>query len=252
MVTRPRILRRPVARHPAVRKVLLGCGIASSVLYIASDIIGSLRYPGYSWLDQEFSELTAQGAPTRPLMIALVEFPYNLLVLAFAAALWTSAGPKQRPARLAAASLVGYVVFGFIGGMITPMNTREILAAGAASSRNAFHGPMTMVSSIFCAAAIVFGGRLLGTRFRYYSYTTVVLLVVFGALAGLQIPQMGANQPTPWMGLEERINIYAIMLWMALLAVGLLRAEATRPSRQLGRPPETPRTTRGDHGTLPL
>lgn len=214
-----------------LRKLLLGSGLASSVLYIAADIIGSLRYPGYSWLDQEFSELTAQGAPTRPLMIALVELPYNLLVLALAAGLWTATGPRQRAARIAAAALVGYVLFGFIGGTITPMNTREVLAAGEATSRNAFHGPMTMVSSISCAAAIVFGGQLLGKRFRYYSYATVVTLVVFGALAGSQIPQMEANQPTPWMGLEERVNIYAIMLWFAVLAVGLLRAEATGPRR---------------------
>ena len=54
-----------------VRKILLGCGIVSSVLYVVSDVIGALRYPSYSYADQEFSELTAQGSPVRPLMIAL-------------------------------------------------------------------------------------------------------------------------------------------------------------------------------------
>ena len=43
------------------RKILLICGIVSSVLYIVSDVLGTLRYPGYSYTDQEFSELTAQG-----------------------------------------------------------------------------------------------------------------------------------------------------------------------------------------------
>ena len=64
-----------------VRKILLICGIVSSVWYVVTDVIGTLRYPGYSYADQWFSELTAQGAPTRPLMIALNEFPYILLVL---------------------------------------------------------------------------------------------------------------------------------------------------------------------------
>jgi hypothetical protein len=36
---------------------------------------------------------------------------------------------------------------------------------------------------------------------------------------------MAANEPTPWMGIEERINIYATMLWVAVLAIGLLRAQ---------------------------
>ena len=66
------------------RKVLLGCGVVSSVLYVVSDVIGTLRYKGYSYTEQEFSELTAQGSPVRPLMVALNEFPYTLLVAAFA------------------------------------------------------------------------------------------------------------------------------------------------------------------------
>jgi hypothetical protein len=51
---------------------------------------------------------------------------------------------------------------------------------------------------------------------------------VFGVLASLQAGRMEANQPTPWMGIEERINIYATMLWMAVLAIGLLRAQNAR------------------------
>jgi uncharacterized membrane protein len=73
-----------------------------------------------------------------------------------------------------------------------------------------------------------FGSTLLGKRFQYYSYATIAILLVLGALAGLQGGQMEANQPTPWMGVEERINIYATMLWVALLAIGLLRAQKAR------------------------
>jgi hypothetical protein len=224
MVAVPLSLRRNLAQHARVRELFLGCGIASSVLYIAADIIGSLRYPGYSWLDQEFSELTAQGAPTRPLMIALVEFPYNLLVLAFAGGLWTAVGPKQRAGRLAAAGLVGFAAFGFVAGTITPMATREIMAAGDDTLRNSFHGPLTLVSDLFLMAGMGFTGRLLGKRFRYYSYTTIATLIAFGVATNVQIPDMAANQPTPWMGALERVNIYATMLWIAVLATGLLRA----------------------------
>ena len=39
-----------------VRKILLGCGIVSSVLYVAVDVLGTLRYPDYSFADQTFSE----------------------------------------------------------------------------------------------------------------------------------------------------------------------------------------------------
>ena len=210
-----------------VRKILLGCGIVSSVLYVVSEVIGSLQYPGYSYADQEFSELTAQGSPVRPLMIALNEIPYTLLVLAFAVGVWTSARPK-RAGRITGAMLLGYAAFGMAGGVVFPMNTREALAAGEGTLRNAMHIPATMVMSLFILLAMGFGASLLGKRFRYYSYGTIAILVVFGVLASLQAGQMQANEPTPWMGIEERINIFATMLWVAALAIGLLRVQKAR------------------------
>jgi hypothetical protein len=207
-----------------LRKILLGCGIVSSVLYIVTDVLGTLRYPGYSYADQTFSELTAQGAPTRPLMVALNGIPYGVLVAAFAGGVWASAGPK-RAARITRAMLLGYAAFGVAGGLVFPMRPREALAAGEGTLRNTMHIPATAVMSLFIVLAMGFGATLLEKRFRYYSYGTIAILLVFGVLASLQAGQMAANEPTPWMGIEERINIYATMLWVAALAIGLLRAQ---------------------------
>jgi len=102
-----------------VRKILLGCGVVSSVLYVVTDVLGILRYEGYSYVDQTFSELTAQGAPSRPLMVALNGIPYTLLVAAFAVGVWTSAGPR-RAARITGAALLGYAAFGMAGGRSLP------------------------------------------------------------------------------------------------------------------------------------
>ena len=207
-----------------VRKILLGCGIASSVWYVITDVIGTLRYPGYRYTEQQFSELLAVGSPVRPLMIALNEFPYNLLVLAFAAGVWETAG-RTRAGRITAAGLAGFAVFGFVTGVFFPMNTREALAAGEEGLRNAMHPVGTIVMSLSLVLAMAFGSTLLGRRFRYYTYATIAILVVFGVLTSLQVGQLEANEPTPWRGIEERINIYASMLWVAVLAIGLLRAQ---------------------------
>jgi amino acid transporter len=210
-----------------LRKILLGCGVISSVLYIAVDVLGSLRYPGYSYADQEFSELTAQDSPVRPLMVALNAVPYTLLVGAFAGGVWTSAEPK-RSARITAAMLAGYSFSGMVTGVFFPMKPREALAAGEATLRNVMHIPGTIVMSLFMVLAMGFGARLLGRRFRYYTYATIGILVVFGVLTSLQAGRLEENQPTPWMGIEERINIYATMLWVAVLAIGLLRDQEAR------------------------
>ena len=210
-----------------LRRILLVCGVVSSVLYVAVDVLGSLRYPGYRYTEQQFSELTASGSPVRPLMVALGVIPYTLLVAAFAVGVFTSA-PKKRAGRITAAMLLGYAAFGMAGGWLTPMNTREALEAGERGLRNAMHVPMTALMSLFMLLAMGFGATLLGKRFRYYSYATIAVLVVFGVLTSLQAGKMVANEATPWMGLEERINIYATMLWVAVLAIGLLRTKEAR------------------------
>jgi hypothetical protein len=66
-----------------LRTVLLACGIASSVLYVATDLLASLRYEGYSYVDQQVSELLAAGSPVRTLMVGLNVIPYAVLVTAF-------------------------------------------------------------------------------------------------------------------------------------------------------------------------
>jgi hypothetical protein len=207
-----------------VRKILLICGIVSSVWYIVTDVIGTLRYPGYSYADQWFSELTAQGAPTRDFMVALNGIPYTLLVSAFAEGVQTSAAPK-RAGRITAAMLIGYAAFGFAGGVLFPMKPREALAAGEGTLRNTMHIPATALMSLFIVLAVGFGSTLLGKRFQYYSYATIAILLVFGALTSLQAGRITTNEPTPWAGIEERMNSYGIMLWVAVLAVGLLRGQ---------------------------
>jgi len=215
-----------------VRKFLLGCGIVSSVLYVVSNVLGTLRYDGYRYADHEFSELTAQGSPVRPLMIALNAIPYTLLAGAFAAGVGGSAdrerADRERAGRVTGAMLLGCAVFGVAGGLFFPMKPREDLAAGRGTLRNAMHIPATAVMSLFVLLAMGFGATLMEKRFRYYSYGTIAVLVVFGVLASLQGGRLAANRPTPWMGLKEPINIYATMLWMAALAIGLLRAEQSR------------------------
>src|SRR5689334_19374663 len=79
----------------SIRKFLLGCGILSSMLYIGAEMYAWTRYPGYSPISQVFSELLAEGAPTRPFMVAVSTVPYNVLVAAFGIGVWISAGGRR-------------------------------------------------------------------------------------------------------------------------------------------------------------
>lgn len=202
---------------PMGRKLLLSCGAVSSVLYVlAIDVIVPLRHAGYhNFTSQMVSELMAVGAPTRNLLIWLFTL-YNLLVFALAVGVRASADGR-RSVRLTAAALAGYGIVSTAGLFLFPMDLRGTVG----SQRDALHIAATFVMSIFIVAAMAFGAFVRGRRFRVYSFATIAIVVVFGALAGfLARPMPG---PTPWLGLAERINIYATMLWMAALAASLWR-----------------------------
>jgi hypothetical protein len=60
---------------------------------------------------------------------------------------------------------------------------------------------------------------------------TVFVLAVFGTLTFWDAPGVAANLPTPWLGLWERINVFAAMSWYAVLSLALLRVPTAVPSQ---------------------
>jgi hypothetical membrane protein len=215
-----------------VRRILIVCGLVAPVLYIVTDIIASSQYPGYRYADQQISELLAKGAQSRPFMVAANLIPFDLLVAAFAAGIWAAVG-RTRAGRVAAAGLVGFAVFGTLGGGVFEMERREVMAAGQGTLRGTMHLPATGLMTLCLLVAMIFGARLLGKRFRYYTYATIVTMLGFGFLVAAQAGQLGTGQPTPWMGLEERVSSYSMMLWLVVLAIALLRAQQLTIPRRL-------------------
>lgn len=59
---------------------------------------------------------------------------------------------------------------------------------------------------------------------------TVMAIVAFGALTGIEAPKVPLGEPTPWMGLFERVLFAAWLLWLSVLAIALLRGPGPKPS----------------------
>jgi hypothetical protein len=211
-------------RFAKAAPLLLGCGVASSVLYAATDLLAGLRYDGYSFKSQAVSELSAAGAPTRPLVVGLFT-PYNALVMALGVGVWIVTR-RTRAGRLAGALLIASAVVGEVTTLFFPMDQRGT----EATLRGSMHPPLTAVMSLFIVAAMISAAALLGRRFRLYSIATILTLAVFGALAARYTPQIEEGEPTPWLGASERVNIYAYLLWVAVLAIALLRQQG--PTRR--------------------
>lgn len=204
------------------RKFLLLCGILSSLLYAALNVVVPMQWPAYHSASQTVSELSAIGAPTRTLWIWLCS-PYTLLMLAFAWGVWLSA-KNNRPLRIAGILMIAYAALGFIWPF-APMHLRETLAAGGATFSDTLHIALGAVTEVLYLLALGFAAAAFGRAFRIYSIITFIVLLVFGTLTFLDAPLVGKNQLTPLIGVWERINIGVFLLWVVVLAAILLQQE---------------------------
>ena len=60
-------------------------------------------------------------------------------------------------------------------------------------------------------------------------------LLGFGVATAVDAPRIGSNLPTPWVGLWERADIYVFLVWVAVLAVLLLRDDPLPRNVETGR-----------------
>jgi hypothetical protein len=204
------------------RKILLVCGVVSSLLYVAMTVFVAMQWPGYSSVSQTISELSAIGAPTRSLWVLPGAF-YTVLVTAYGWGVWKSAGPV-RALRIAGGLIVAYGALGLVWPF-APMHLREVLAAGGGTLSDTMHIVLGSVTVLLMLLAIGFASTALGKRFRLYSIASLAILATFGALTFLDAPGVAANLPTPWLGVWERINVGVFLLWVVVLAVTLLRVK---------------------------
>lgn len=197
------------------RKLLLGCGILSSAVYVSADVLGSLHWQGYSVANQTVSELAAIGSPSREIVMWLFT-AYNVLLIAFASGISLSAADRIDLRR--AANAIG--VIGWLGVVAAffPIHVRGY----AWTINETMHSVLTAITVFFIVGAIVFGGRTADVRFRAYSTATIALTLGFGAWSGWIGRGLAENLPTPWIGVAERICIYAYLAWIAAFAIVLL------------------------------
>jgi hypothetical protein len=211
----------PLAPFPAatMRDTWLGCGVASSLLFMAMNVVAPLRWSAYDASSQVVSELSAVGAPTRPVWVVLGLF-YTVLITAFGRGVWMAAAGNRR-LQLAGIFIALYGALGLIWPF-APMHARDVLAAGGGTFKDTLHIGLGAVTQVLYLLALAFAAAALGTAFRLYSIATFFILFTFAIPTFRAVPLVGENQPTPLLGVWQRISIGVFLLWVIVLAVVLL------------------------------
>jgi hypothetical protein len=199
-------------------EVLLGWGALSSLLWVWADVIAAYRYPGYSLASQTIGELSAVGAPTEPLVVALA-LAYGVLVSGFGVAVWECARGK-RSLRVTGALVIAYGVAGFVAPFF-PTHPR----GSPTSFTDAAHVALAGAIFLIVLLQLAFGSGASGAAFRVYSLSTLAVVVVLGVVAGCCGLGFAAGAATPWVGVAQRACVGAYLLWVTVLDAVLLKAE---------------------------
>jgi hypothetical protein len=190
-----------------LQKVLLVCGPLSALVYIGWHEIAALQWEGYSRISNAISELHLTGAPSKWMLDPWEGLVYNALVIAFGIGVRRSA-EGSRALRA-------------IGGLqILSGATFPLWLLFAEASLGA-HLVLAVVGILTWLGSMGFGAAAFGRRFRIYSLMSLAVVVTSNALALAYAPQVAEGQPTPWIGLYERIAFSAYFLWLSVLAVAL-------------------------------
>lgn len=201
----------------ASKKMLLALGVIAPVFYIViNDIVAAMNYAGYDRISRPVSELSATYAPSRPVLVPLLVI-FELLMIAFWISVWRSA-QKNLALRTSSGLMMGFAILGLLAFPF-PMTTNEVL--GANTIHTIIWGvitPLLMLAGIGATAAAF------GQRFRFYVIATLMALVFFSVLTGIEAGQVQAGGSVPWFGITERAVIAPWLLWVAVLAITLLRA----------------------------
>ena len=198
------------------RIFLLVCGLIASLLYAATDIVAGLLYPSYSFTAQAISELFAIGAPTSGFVVPIFTF-CSLLVLAFSVGVWVSA-KGSRAIRLTSLTFVGNAVNGLVLWNIYPMHMR----GAEPTFTDTMHIVLAGVGVVFVLLAVCIVALSSRGWLRVYTFVAILVLLVPGAIVFLTIPGLVMGEPTPYVGLTERISTYGYYLWQIVFIKHLI------------------------------
>ncbi len=197
-------------------------GVISFLSYLCAVIFAPLAYPGYDWLSQAVSDLSADGAPSLKLWDSLSALykAFSLLTMVIAT-LVASSSNRNKLLKLgiylftvmSLFSNVGYTMFplseaGFGGAFQDIMHVYVITA---------FVVLLSISSLILC---IIGGHKKNGSK-----------LIFIGAIVCFSMMMIGALSPTPIIpksifGLFERFSTMSATAFTAIVGIWVYRSKA--------------------------
>jgi hypothetical protein len=212
----------PLIGAKTLQRILLSSGVLSSLVYVLANIMCGLLWDGYSFADQTISELSAIDAPSQAAWLPF-GIAYGVLLVAFMIGVWRGAAGR-RGLRV---TTIAFLAIAVLGAFWPPIHLRGTVT----TLTDTLHVVWAAMVSALILVGVYAGRNAFGTAFRTYTIASVAGMVVFGVLTFALSPGVPKNLPTPWLGAIERVNLGFYLLWLAVLAVAMLRETRMRERR---------------------
>ncbi len=193
---------------------ILVCGIFAIVFYVLHDIVGALNYPGYKWMEQAVSDLTATDAPSRTVAggLTTIHGIFNCVCCAFIVVLVRNERKSFRIgvylfALMHAISAIGYSLFPLTG------------SGYDGSFRSFIHVYVVTVLVVFLAISSLI--LIAVGSFKDKNKKLGILAII--ALALMMTTPISFSVPKEIFGIIERLTVYSSVLFTGVLSVYFYR-----------------------------
>lgn len=204
------------SKNQNIRYWLLICGILNVVFYLLHDCIGARFYPGYNWMAQAVSDLTATDAPSRLIASELTKIHGIFscvactLICISAKELWKETSEKIL--RLGIYLFVTMHWISAIGYSLFPLT-----GSGYDGSFQSFVHVyvitvLVVLLSIVSLILIAVGGFKSGNKVLAWCAVAAFLLMLVGAAGSGLVPR-------EYFGIPERFSTYSAVCFTAVIAV---------------------------------
>lgn len=186
-------------------------GVLGAVFYLLHDVVGAMNYPGYRWMSQAVSDLTATDAPSFALASGLSSV-YGILSCVCCLFVCVLAVDTNKPMKLGIALFTGMNFVSAAGYSLFPLS-----GAGYDGSVQSFMHVYVVTTAVvllsIVSLVLMAVGAFRGKRKLLGALAAAALLCMFVGAVG------SANVPREYFGLVERFSTYSAVVFTAILGI---------------------------------
>ena len=194
-------------------------GLLALLSYAAAVLFSPLAYPGYDWMAQAVSDLSADSAPSRELWNQLAA-PYNLCSVVCATCVSVFVSEKKIASKLFRAGIYLFTVMNWISSVGYAMFPLSDSGTEITAVQETMHIVVTALVVVFSIASlaclVVAGCRRKDARGIGVWAAAALLMMLLGSVGTSVVPP-------EYFGVAERFSVFAAVGFNAVLGWYLFR-----------------------------